>query len=224
MQNVLLFSENKVWVQQSSEYLHDNLPYAFTGVKESDEIYDVLSRVKVDLIVYRDLDGVHFALDLIKSLRINGYRNSILFVTSKIKDKNFFKMAEDLKIYVLQSPYEEKNLEGLIKKLMYSRSVPQQYHQRYETIQNAELEYIYTGENMNSTIRNLSVGGAYIEVGADRVLNIGDQVKIKIDLKDVNKEHNLSAKVVWMKRTGATDGRYGVGLKFESIERPKATI
>ena len=100
--------------------------------------------------------------------------------------------------------------------LLITKNIPQQVHPRFITNQKAVIESAYSGDAVTSSMFNLSKGGAYCEFEADESFRIGDVLRIKIQLNDMNLERVMNAKLVWKTRRGSYSGKPGIGVKFIS--------
>jgi len=114
----------------------------------------------------------------------------------------------------LEKPFEEKDLSGLTSKILDARGVAQRIHRRFNTEQKAFIE-IY-GKNVESetTLFNMSRGGAYFELPAQPDIVVGDIVKLNVDLKELKHNYRIHAKVIWTTPKGISTGGYGVGVEF----------
>jgi Tfp pilus assembly protein PilZ len=61
---------------------------------------------------------------------------------------------------------------------------------------------------------NLSRGGAYFEMGKRPVMNVGDLLRLKVHLSDVEREHHIHGRVMWTTHKGHAAGGYGLGVQF----------
>ena len=86
----------------------------------------------------------------------------------------------------------------------------QQVHRRYPTSQNAEIET--SGTRYLSRVRNLSKGGAFLEFLTPPGLKNGELLKVKLELKDLNRTYTFPAKVVWTHKHGSRG--LGIGVEF----------
>jgi hypothetical protein len=149
---------------------------------------------------------------MIQELRRVGYVSPIL-VTAKadpvVVNKDLRLMND---VVFLPKPSDVKDLLGIMRKLLLTREVPQQKHRRFPTQQDAELEIEATGGRMVTRVRNLSKGGAYLEFLTPSPLKVGEFVKVKLELKDLQRVYTLPAKVVWSNRHGSRG--LGIGVEF----------
>lgn len=152
-------------------------------------------------------------LERIQTLRNVGYAYPILIIADSLGDRDLTGPIERLKISCLEKP-EQKTLGGVVRKLMSNKNISQQMFRRYHTQQPASLETFISGEVFETQMCNLSVGGAYFESDQKPSINIGDLLRVRIALSDVDKEHNVHGRVVWTSYKGRSNGCYGLGIKF----------
>lgn len=122
--------------------------------------------------------------------------------------------AQKNRIYVLPRNVDDKSLSGVIRKMLLLRQIPQQKNERYRTETSSTVEFPLTGDELNSMLFNLSKTGAYMEFQEKPPVSVGDVVRVRVQLDQLNKDHHLPAKVVWFSRRGQTKGGFGVGLQF----------
>jgi Tfp pilus assembly protein PilZ len=78
----------------------------------------------------------------------------------------------------------------------------------------ATLETFISGERVETQMFNLSRGGAYFEVSERANLNVGDLLRMKVHLSDVDREHQVHGRIVWTTHKGHAAGGYGYGVRF----------
>jgi hypothetical protein len=77
--------------------------------------------------------------------------------------------------------------------------------QRFETQEKASVEVYGRAVNITADVRNISKTGACLENSSGYFdLDKGDLIRLTIFLNEVNREHNVSAEVVW--RLGSRAG------------------
>lgn len=138
---------------------------------------------------------------------------SIVLILDKLTLMNS-DLAQKNRIYVLPRSMDEKSLSGVIRKMLLLRQVPQQKTERYKTETSSIVEFPLTGDELGSTLFNLSKTGAYMEFTEKPPVSVGDVVRVRVQLDQLNKDHHIPAKVVWFSRRGQTRGGFGVGLQF----------
>ncbi len=85
--------------------------------------------------------------------------------------------------------------------------------QRYSTKEKAFIEIYGQSVAVTAKIKNLSATGAFLEWDKSNFpVNVGDLVKIRVDLRVVGKSHNVSAEVKWIKNDSMS--ALGVGVCF----------
>lgn len=214
MQKILLQSDNLEDAIKMRDFFESRLPYAadISGSKRETEEY--LNSLPVHLFIWETAFYGLDAAEWVRDIRALGYIHPILILANTI-DVNVMKgSVKNDKIRFLQKPYEYKALKGLTLKLIQSRNLPQQMYKRFKTNQPLAIESYSTGEHIESSMFNLSVGGAYFETEKKPAASVGDLLKMQVNLNDVDKNHMMSARIVWTTKKGSYSGGYGVGVKF----------
>ena len=151
------------------------------------------------------------------SLRTAGYRGPIL-VMARVKVS---KALESLRlmdnVLLLEKPFENKDLLGIVRKMLNARAVAQQVHRRFHTDEVAEIVPFGKDDAYETKLFNISKGGAYLEFEAYAPVRIGDMVRVKVELKAVNRVYTVPARVVW---TGKAAGRSATGAGVQFVGTP----
>ena len=151
--------------------------------------------------------------DDLLELRESGYHGPIL-VTAKVRAPEAITPLKAMSdVVFLEKPYEPRDLEGMVRKFLYEREVSQRIHRRYETAQEAEIEPYGKNSKFNSRVRNLSAGGAYIELISAAPLLEGELVRVKFDLSEMNRTYTMPARVVWAKKA-PNKSSSAIGVEF----------
>lgn len=181
---------------------------------------DIVTEQALNLLIYECDSYTAKELQLFKDFREWGLSFPVLFVCNNVIATDLDVLRNENKPHFLEKSHEDKKFIGIVNKLIKSRQIPQQMLQRYPTNQRVMVESIQEGMAIDSSMYNLSKGGAYCEFDpVDEVsFAIGDIVKLSVPLTDLSKSHALSAKVVWTTRKGRYSGRQGLGLKFINNE------
>lgn len=166
--------------------------------------------------------NTHEALHL-ANLRGAGYKGPVL-VSSKPNGAQALKTlrAQDAVVY-LEKPFENKDLIGIVNKMLTARAVAQRVHRRFNTDQAAEIEFYGRNDRYISRVCNLSKGGAYLETSIGAAIRVGDMMRVTLELKDVNRTYTMPARVVWTRRS-AERGDTGVGVEFVGTPDVRKTL
>ena len=146
-----------------------------------------------------------------------GYLGPIM-VLVKIPDPKLIDRFVDIQnLTIIEKPYENRDLQGIAVKYLKEAQVNQRRFRRFDTKQKALLESYNKDFTTTSLISNISKGGAHI-VGPLNDLSKGDLLRVCFELDELNKNHTMSAEVVW------TSGNVGdpdrnAGLRFISKSR-----
>ncbi|MCB0392538.1 MAG: PilZ domain-containing protein [Bdellovibrionales bacterium] len=177
---------------------------------------DIVTEKSLKILIFESTNYTKNELNLFKDIRLWGLSFSVLFICDNVTAIDLETLRKDNKPHFLNSEYDDKTLIGVVKKLMRTHNVPQQMSARYHTNQRVYVEAIQDGSGIDSSMYNLSKGGAYCEFDPlDEVkISVGDLVRLSVPLSDLSKNHALNAKVVWTTKKGRYSGRQGFGLKF----------
>jgi len=91
--------------------------------------------------------------------------------------------------------------------------VKQRIFRRFYTEEEAHLELFKGGTSIQSKVRNLSKGGAFIEYKGPPI-SVGEMLRVNIELKKVERRYEFNAKVVWSAKVSPWGEDPGVGIQF----------
>ena len=214
MHRVLLNCKSPNDARFLKSYLETELPYE---VILSPDLRDVENSVKtknIHLLMMQTGNLASQDIVYAQALRKQGYNHPILMITDHIGDSNIEELHQKHKICFMERPFDLKTLKGVARKLIAARAVPQQIFRRYNTNISTTLETFISGEKFETHMFNLSRGGAYFELSKRPAVAVGDLLRLKVHLTDVEREHNVHGRVVWTTHKGHAAGGYGLGIKF----------
>lgn len=214
MQRVLLNCKSVNDARFLKSYIEAELPYEVFMAFDEKEIEASLKAKSIHLLIMQTGNLAHHDLAYALALRQGGYNYPIMMITDSIGDTNIEEVHEKHKIYFMERPFELKTLKGLARKLMVTKAVPQQVFRRYRTNLAATIETFITGDRFETQMFNLSRGGAYFELAKKPMVGVGDLLRLRVHLADVEREHQMHGRVVWTTHKGHAAGGYGVGVKF----------
>ena len=146
-------------------------------------------------------------------LRGSGYMGPVLAI-AKIRSPEAIHPLQTMEnVVFLEKPFEPRDLEGIVRKMLHAREVAQRIHRRYNTAQDAEIEPYGKNSKFISKVCNLSAGGAYLEFMAAAPLVEGELVRVKFDLSELNRSYTMPARVVWAKKS-LNKASSAVGVEF----------
>jgi len=174
-------------------------------------IQTLMSGINFDILVVNTDIFTKRKLDIVKNLRTVGCQFPVLFLADVIKDANAFS-PDKLRTLVVDKPVYAEDLEGIIERSILRNSYGVRYHKRFNTEEMATFEAYRNGSRGHGVLRNLSLGGAFLET--DSFYQAGEILKIAIRLDSLAKGHELSAKVVWNSNHPDHLGRKGLGIRF----------
>lgn len=218
MQKILLFSEMGKGTSPVGDAIERSLNHQVFTANDMNELNNRLRDKLYHLFIYEVGEATEKTLAFIHSLRSEGFSFPMLVVASRAgyNTQEKFNLLPD--VHLLMRPFHEKNLIGIVRKLLISKKVPKQMYRRFNTNQIAQLEALASGSSLLTSMYNLSKGGAYCEFEATENLSVGDYVKVKVSIPDTSSEYTFNAKVVWTTPKGRFSGRFGCGVRFVSAK------
>jgi Tfp pilus assembly protein PilZ len=214
MQRVLLSCKSVDDARFLKTYIETELPYEVFIAFDPTEIAASLKAKSIHLLMLQTGNLAKQDLAYALHFRNNGYTHPIMMITDLVGNIDIEEIHQKHRIYFLERPFELKTLKGLARKLMSSKIVPQQVFRRYRTNLSATLETFISGDKFESHMFNLSKGGAYFEFSKKPTMAVGDLLRMRVHLADMEREHNVHGRVIWTTHKGHAAGGYGVGVKF----------
>ncbi len=185
-------------------------------VEAADVATDAIQKMKDPSLNLVILNLESFTRDktrLTNEMREAGHSFPVL-VLAKVISPDSYRIIESLeKTILLEKPFEEKDLYGLVDKLVQGRRVAQRIHRRFFTNQTAAIHNMKDEHHLRAQVYNLSRGGAYFEMDQHDI-NRGDMVRVNVNLSEVSRNYSVNARVVWATQQGPESGRPGVGVEF----------
>jgi len=177
------------------------------------EALKTLSSDETDLVIFNMDIFTAKKIQVATDLRALGHNLPVLVLADAI-GADAYSLISDMKgTVLLEKPFENKDFHGITEKLVAGRDVQQRFFRRFYTNQLAELEIFKSGQAFPMRVRNLSKGGAFVEYKLGN-LQTGDVVRVAVELKEVSRKYDMTAKVVWTTpKSPWGDGR-GAGLEF----------
>jgi Tfp pilus assembly protein PilZ len=214
MQRVLLSCKSVDDARFLKNYIETELPYEVVLAFGTKDIDAQLKAKNVHLLMLQTGNLAKQDIQYALQLRADGFNYPMMMITDALGDLKIEELSDKHKIYFLERPFELKTFKGLARKLMVSRTVPQQVFRRYRTNITATLETFISGERYYTHMFNLSRGGAYFELTQKPMVGVGDLLRLKVNLADMEKEHHIHGRIVWTTHKGHAAGGYGLGVKF----------
>jgi Tfp pilus assembly protein PilZ len=214
MQRVLLSCKSIDDARFLKTYIETELPYEVTIAPDPGDIEAALKTKNSHLLLLQTGGMAKQDLAYALQLRKNGYHHPIMMITDMVGIANIDEIHQKHRIYFLERPFELKTLKGLARKLVLTKTVPQQVFRRYRTNLSATVEDFHNGDIYQTHMFNLSKGGAYFEFTQKPSVAIGDVLRMRVHLSDMEREHNVHGRVVWTTHKGHATGGYGIGVKF----------
>ncbi len=214
MQKIALLTYSKAEAQHLMRLIEGFSPYQMYQTETSQGLRELLQKKVAQLVVVGCQRFGQDEFQLVRDIRTQGFVYPILILSDSLDYEQFHVTHEKFRTHFLDRPYENKAFLGITRKLLVSRQMPQQKHKRFRTVQSAVVESFITGELQPTKMLNLSQGGAYFESQNKPSYGVGDLLRMKLSLDDMDREYQVSGRVVWTTKTGHVTGAYGVGVKF----------
>ncbi len=214
MQKLLLEFSNLDEARLVKRDFEKELPFEVFNSAQKEETNQVLDKRSIQLIIAQSRDFQQPEADRILELRSLGYTYPILYIVDRSSSLSERFSSEEARVVFIEKPFELRTLRGLARKLMTARAVSKQQFRRFPTNQTVYLENFASGENIETSMFNLSKGGAYFEVDKKPGLGVGELLRLKFHLDQVDKEHQIHGRVIWTTPKGHSSGGYGIGVKF----------
>lgn len=218
MQKLLLEFGNVDDAQLIKEDFERELPYEIVTSSRPEETHNLLSNTSIQLVIYQTQSFKEPQIRRIQELRRIGYSYPVLIIVDRSSPLSEQFATTDARVTFLEKPFELRALRGLTRKLITTRSVHKQRFPRYRTNQKVALENFASGEHVETKMFNLSKGGAYFEVEQKPGLGVGELLRLKFQLDQLEKEHQIHGRIVWTTPKGHIGGGYGIGVKFIKLE------
>lgn len=214
MQRLLIQYKSGDDIPRIQSYLESRLPYEVNISSHARATENIVTSKVIHLVVISTGSLSIDDLQQIKDLRSVGYTYPVLMLADEAVGLNPANLAMKHKIHLLMRPFELKALYGMCRKLMTARSLTPQVHRRYKTNQRTVVESFLSGDMIESHMFNLSAGGAYFEFASKPRVSVGDLVRMKINLPEMDKEHAVNGKIIWTTHKGTHSGGHGCGVMF----------
>ncbi len=210
--NILLMSKFNQENFKLKNILAGHLKHSVNWVRTPNQVIQtLLSSLKFDVIVINTELFTKKKLDMVRHLRAIGCQYPVLFLADIIKDAPQF-IPEHLKTMVLDKPLHAHDLDGVLGRVLARNTFGIRINKRFVTAEPARFEVYRNGYASPAVLRNLSIGGAFLET--TDTFQAGEVIKIWIQLDTLSKAHEMSAKVVWNSRHPDHRGSKGLGVRF----------
>lgn len=210
---ILLIGSNAEATREIRNLLTLNKLYKVAQAADTQDAVRKLSQDKFNLIM-NDMEVLtEEKMNMVRNIRGLGYGSPILMFARAVAPKAVDLLKVFPKTVILEKPFEHKHLFGVTSKLLEGREVPQQSHKRFYTNQETTIEQIGKNKKYDCSMLNLSKGGAYLEI-PDADADVKGIIKMKVSLNEMDKQYEVSARVVWNSKDSAWGKGQGVGVEF----------
>lgn len=150
---------------------------------------------------------------LIVQIRKIGYAGPVIVLGNPSHNFDLKELNGVKGLYHLHKPYQPDQLVGMIRNCLNVELMRKRRDQRFDVHEHAVLEGYSSDVRLETTISNISRSGVRIE-GPLGELKQGDLLKVHFNFDKINKERVMNARVVWIKKDGAS--KEEAGLEFVS--------
>jgi Tfp pilus assembly protein PilZ len=214
MQKILLYSEIGKGTSPVGDSIERQLAHRVFTANDLQALNNRLRDKVYNLLVIEIAEASDQTLAFIQELRNDSFTFPVLVVANRASFPIQEKFNNLPEVHLLMRPFHEKNLVGIVRKLLVSKKVPKQMFRRFATNQIAQVEALDSGSSLLTSMYNLSKGGAYCEFESEENITVGDFIRVKVSIPDTNNQYTFNAKVVWTTVKGRFSGRFGCGLRF----------
>jgi response regulator RpfG family c-di-GMP phosphodiesterase len=210
---ILLVGYQSEAMQEMYDLLYGNKLYNVIRVQSNEQMIQKLASQTINLtIMDQDVLNVE-KMTQIKNMRMAGYGTPLLLVSRAISAQAKELSRSMNRIALLEKPYEYKDFIGITNKLVAGREVTTQAHKRFFTNQTAVLEPVGGGSQYTTYMKNLSKGGALLEVPNATSEDIRGIVRMNVILDQVQRAYEVNARVVWNSKRNSNGGQT-IGVEF----------
>ncbi len=149
---------------------------------------------------------------LVFSFRDNGYRGPMLILAKTPASFQPPTSRAFDKIVFLNRPYNEKEMIGLVRRMVLAPLVAARQFPRIETNLACELTLTDRPGIFSAVVKNLSKGGCFIELAKALHVRIGDEVNLRIHFVNPKRSIEAKGRIAWTKGKG---NGYGVQFMLE---------
>lgn len=189
--------------------------FSVSSVFEAKDAVKSLQNKDTDLLVFNLQDFSKKKLNAVTELRKLGIDFPLLSIANTY-DEEAYKFVSQLdKAVLLNKPFTDKQLITLSSKMIEGDAATQRKFPRFGTQEKAYLSLYPNGEPTEVEVKDLSKGGACFVAPIGVGFRVGDVIKVRLYLDDVERNHNFFGQVMWMDLI-TDEGKYYIGVKFMS--------
>jgi hypothetical protein len=144
----------------------------------------------------------------ISSMRDKGYQGQMVALVQDAKkwSREIQRRPEILPISILEKPFSNLELIGLVRRLLALPTTNFRAHPRFELQQNADLYYNQGRTFKSCELTNVSRGGACLQFTGEPPVSKGQEITLTVGLDGQAAPQTLVGKVAWMKPTQSLIG------------------
>lgn len=213
MSKILLVGYQSDSLQEMYNLLSSSKLYQIIRAHSNEQMIQRLASQSISLTIL-DQDILNLEkMRQAQNLRASGYGTPILLVSKAISHQAKEASRKMRRVVLLEKPFQNKEFLGITNKLVSGRDVSLQEHRRFFTNQTAILEQVGSHLQYATQIKNLSRGGALLEIAHTDQVDIRGVVRMNIVLDEIQKAYEVNARVIWNSKRDST-GTREVGVEF----------
>jgi hypothetical protein len=138
---------------------------------------------------------------VLSELRTAGYNGPVIVLTKRLNESASADYAAE-KIIFFDRSKGNQELSGIARRMLVGSLIAARKHPRHPTDESAEVQVAGNPKFFACKVRNMSKGGAFLELDTACALHVGDLLTVKIRLAQVNRIYTVRARVAWVKMPG----------------------
>jgi hypothetical protein len=137
----------------------------------------------------------------LSDLRGAGFDGSVIVLTKRVDEAASQSYGTE-KVIFYDRTKGIRELLGITKRTLLGSLIAARKHPRHPTNETAEMQIDGIRGTYVCNLKNLSKGGAYLELTRALNIRIGDTVILKINLEKVNRVYSVRARIAWIQSPG----------------------
>lgn len=218
---ILLIGRNQHKLNEIKTKILQNKHYTVRIVSSIDTAITALSDKEYHLIGFYMDRFNNEKLDTALSLRKAGFPLPVVVFSGFASRETLIRVNSIPRTSLIEIPFHDKELYGVLHKLVSGSNLAQKIHRRFLTNQITTLQPLGSGQILTGRMTNLSRGGAQLEFELDH-LRVGNMICLNVQLGDVSKNYYVHARIVWKNQNKET-GTHDMGIKFIQSKKVNGT-
>ena len=137
----------------------------------------------------------------LSELREGGYNGPVIVLTKRLTESASADYAAE-RIIFFDRTKGNQELAGIARRMLLGSLIAARKHPRHQTNEMADVQVAGNPKFYECKVRNMSKGGAFLEIQTAFAIDVGDIVTVKIRLAQINRLYTVKARVAWVKLPG----------------------